>query len=103
MTSEVSRLSSTRSEVAGVAAANTDDAAARMIVSFAKHMPDIVSLCVWMASEENTAREAESTEREAPAEQPMLYCPVCDQRLQPLKCKLICERCGYFMSCADYY
>jgi hypothetical protein len=56
-----------------------------------------------MASEENTAREAEIKERQTPAEEPMLYCPVCDQRLQQLKCKLICERCGYFMSCADYY
>jgi hypothetical protein len=56
-----------------------------------------------MESEENTAPEAETKQREAPAEEPMLYCPVCDQRLQQLKCKLICERCGYFMSCADYY
>ena len=33
----------------------------------------------------------------------MLWCPVCSQRLQQRKCKLICERCGYYMSCADYY
>jgi Zn finger protein HypA/HybF involved in hydrogenase expression len=36
-------------------------------------------------------------------EEPMLYCPVCNSRLTSLKCKLICERCGYYMSCADYY
>jgi hypothetical protein len=59
--------------------------------------------CEWVASEENTAREADKKQQEEPAEEPMLYCPVCDQRLQQLKCKLICERCGYFMSCADYY
>jgi hypothetical protein len=35
--------------------------------------------------------------------EPMLYCPVCSTRLAGLKCKLICERCGYYMSCADYY
>jgi hypothetical protein len=34
---------------------------------------------------------------------PMLYCPVCSTRLASLKCKLICEKCGYYMSCADYY
>jgi methionyl-tRNA synthetase len=34
---------------------------------------------------------------------PMLYCPRCNQRLTERKCKLICERCGYYMSCADYY
>ena len=38
-----------------------------------------------------------------PAEEPMLYCPVCDQKLGQSKCKLVCERCGYYMSCADYY
>lgn len=33
----------------------------------------------------------------------MLYCPVCSLRLTERKCKLLCERCGYYMSCADYY
>jgi hypothetical protein len=37
------------------------------------------------------------------AEEPMLYCPRCDARLLARKCKLLCERCGYYMSCADYY
>ena len=36
-------------------------------------------------------------------DEPMLYCPVCSTRLTELKCKLICARCGYYMSCADYY
>jgi hypothetical protein len=36
-------------------------------------------------------------------EDPMLYCPVCSTRLTGRKCKLQCEKCGYFMSCADYY
>jgi hypothetical protein len=35
--------------------------------------------------------------------EPMLYCPVCSLRLAERKCKLYCERCGYYMSCADYY
>ena len=39
----------------------------------------------------------------APEEEPMLYCPVCSAKLTPRKCKLLCERCGYYMSCADYY
>ena len=37
------------------------------------------------------------------AENPMLYCPVCSQHLIQNHCKLVCEKCGYFMSCADYY
>jgi hypothetical protein len=36
-------------------------------------------------------------------DEPMLYCPVCSRRLTARKCKLFCETCGYYMSCADYY
>src|SRR5260370_24884958 len=48
------------------------------------------------------------TEPEQPApprneDEPMLYCPVCSTRLTEMKCTLICTRCGYYMSCADYY
>ena len=49
------------------------------------------------------------TEPRAPASgsyvenEPMLYCPVCSRRLAEIKCKLLCEQCGYYMSCADYY
>ena len=38
-----------------------------------------------------------------PEPEPMLYCPRCGSKLTPLKCKLMCDRCGYYMSCADYY
>jgi hypothetical protein len=33
----------------------------------------------------------------------MLFCPACDCRLRSSRCKLVCDGCGYFMSCADYY
>jgi hypothetical protein len=36
-------------------------------------------------------------------DQPMLFCPVCQMKLESRKCKLFCARCGYYMSCADYY
>ena len=35
--------------------------------------------------------------------EPILYCPVCSTRLTERKCKLVCEKCGYYLSCADYY
>jgi hypothetical protein len=42
--------------------------------------------------------------KQVPGEtEPMLYCPVCNTRLRELKCKLVCDKCGYYMSCADYY
>jgi Zn finger protein HypA/HybF involved in hydrogenase expression len=31
------------------------------------------------------------------------YCPVCSERLESRRCKLVCPVCGYYMSCADYY
>jgi len=47
-------------------------------------------------------------ESDAPAkskdeDEPMLYCPVCSTRLEQRQCKLLCRKCGYYMSCADYY
>jgi len=47
--------------------------------------------------------EPTPVEADLPEEDPMLYCPVCSTRLTGRKCKLLCEKCGYFMSCADYY
>ena len=32
----------------------------------------------------------------------MLTCANCGTRMDERKCKLIC-RCGYFLSCSDYY
>lgn len=32
-----------------------------------------------------------------------VFCPNCSNKLEQLKCKLLCKRCGYFMSCADFY
>ncbi|MCC6395127.1 MAG: hypothetical protein IT167_31340 [Bryobacterales bacterium] len=54
-----------------------------------------------MEAEEPARKEEEET-GDVPAEA-MLYCPVCNQRLSEHKCKLVCTRCGYYMSCADYY
>jgi Zn finger protein HypA/HybF involved in hydrogenase expression len=40
---------------------------------------------------------------EIEAREPMLFCPVCSERLAQRKCKLFCQKCGYYLSCADYY
>lgn len=47
--------------------------------------------------------ETESPSTAKGEAEPMLYCPRCNMRLTELKCKLLCTRCGYYMSCADYY
>jgi hypothetical protein len=41
----------------------------------------------------------------ASADEVMRTCLICGKRLEERKCKLFCPdpRCGYFLSCADYY
>jgi hypothetical protein len=49
-------------------------------------------------------RAASAREQSAvPQEDASRYCPLCSQRLESRRCKLICPVCGYYMSCADYY
>ena len=43
------------------------------------------------------------TKKPAPPEDHSIHCPVCSTRLTEMKCKLLCKKCGYFMSCADFY
>ena len=55
--------------------------------------------------EQNAPREETvQNEQRKPIEEPaLLFCHVCDSKLHQHRCKLVCDRCGYFMSCADYY
>jgi hypothetical protein len=50
-----------------------------------------------------TAPAAEEVESGAPDGLPLDYCPNCSARLASRQCKMICPRCGYFLSCSDYY
>src|SRR5262249_33472460 len=51
-------------------------------------------------AEESTASHVPVT---ALGEDASRFCPVCSRRLESRRCKLICDVCGYYMSCADYY
>jgi hypothetical protein len=33
---------------------------------------------------------------------PSQFCPVCSKRLESWRCKMICPRCGYFVSCSEF-
>jgi len=34
---------------------------------------------------------------------PERYCPNCSVELKEHRCKLICEGCGFYLSCSDFY
>jgi ribosomal protein L32 len=38
-----------------------------------------------------------------PVEHHCQVCPTCGNRLTGHRCKLVCNHCGYYLSCADYY
>ncbi|PYT50461.1 MAG: hypothetical protein DMG44_06180 [Acidobacteria bacterium] len=55
------------------------------------------------AAVQSAAPAQGSLSQPARTEDASRYCPVCSQRLESRRCKLICPVCGYYMSCADYY
>jgi len=48
------------------------------------------------------ALRAHSSEPQNVVEQPINFCPVCSERLEPKRSKLVCAKCGY-LSCSDFY
>jgi hypothetical protein len=55
--------------------------------------------------EPSTAQRSGAIEEARPlaAGVPAEYCPNCSEKLRGRQCKLVCPRCGYFLSCSDYY
>jgi len=99
------------------------DAYLYSLISSLNRYPPIPSLCYKLPavnfaanpeSADDSSRPAKAFESLEPSSQavqlpalrnedPSRYCPVCSQRLESRRCKLICSVCGYYMSCADYY
>jgi hypothetical protein len=46
---------------------------------------------------------ASAQERRVPVDEwsHLAYCPNCGAKLQLLKCKARCQRCGFFQDCSD--
>ena len=49
------------------------------------------------------SNRSDSAEQKQGEEHPISFCPVCYQRLESKRCKLVCILCGYYLSCSDYY
>lgn len=56
-----------------------------------------------VVGESGSSAQSASETSTHPQEDASRYCPVCSQRLESRRCKLVCNVCGYYMSCADYY
>lgn len=71
-------------------------------------LPTSGSLCYNHPAVESTMNsrtapaQADSDEQQQDIEHPMSFCPVCSQRLESKRCKLVCKTCGYYLSCSDY-
>jgi hypothetical protein len=55
--------------------------------------------------EHPTGRKTESRRSLPPLDLENLVrtCPNCSATLEESRCKLLCPRCHYYMSCSDYY
>lgn len=74
-------------------------------------LPSVPRLCYNLRAVERSLQAPEKRDAlaqdaglpEQAPEHPMSFCPVCSERLESKRCKLICGKCGYYLSCSDFY
>jgi len=66
------------------------------------HRPQRLDTTALAASADPTARSVSAKDDPLASTDYWDWCPRCSNRLESMKCKYICKRCGYYMSCADF-
>lgn len=56
-----------------------------------------------MTEERIKSKDTPEFQKGPPREEfPNQFCPACSSRLQSRHCKMVCPRCGYYMSCSEF-
>ena len=55
-----------------------------------------------MSEDTSKSTPTEPPDASGATEFPNQFCPVCSSRLASHRCKMLCPRCGYFMSCSEF-
>lgn len=72
------------------------------IKSDIRRTPEVCTQNGQVSACHNASLAATNSDLAAKQEQPIDYCPLCNGKLQPARCKMICTVCNYYMGCSDY-